>query len=236
MREAKRMKNRRTYSYKALEALLPGYLNQTLSAAEQEAVVQGLQEDPRLNEALQEWQGTQRTVQAQALHHPPAAVKEQLMARVRACNLPQRQVTPAWFVRAWGVTLGITTLLLLWVILQPGIQLQWSVQQGQAAAFRIYRAPAGSADFTLLHESANPPVAQTYRFVDTDLWRGRAYAYRIVALGPEGQRVFSNEVTTDAFTALPGQLAVILTSMIIGYSAVKLIEQWPVPPRRHQIC
>lgn len=230
------MKHQRKLSLKKLETLLPGYLDRSLSAAEHQAVEQGLQESPSLSQSLRKWQEVQVLIKGQALHQPSPAAQERLMARVRACNLPQRNATPVWFTRAWGAALAVTTLLLLWAVLQPGIQLQWSVNQGHAAAFHIYRAPAGSADFALLYKSTNLPAAREYRFVDTALWRGQAYAYRIVALGPEEQRLFSNEVITDVYTALPGQLAVILTSIIIGYSAVTFIERWPVPPRRHQVC
>lgn len=230
------MKRQRQAHLKRLESLLPWFLNQTLPPAEQEAVGRGLEENPLLRASLHKWQQLQRLVKAQPLQSPPATVKAQLMTRIRACNLPHRQVLPLWFVRGWGILLAVTTLLLLWGLLQPGVQLQWNVQAGRAIAFRIYRAPAGSTDFALLYEVTNPPIAPTYRFVDTAIWRGRAYTYRIVAFGPEGARVFSNEVTTDIFTALPGQLAVLLTSLMLGYSAVKFIEQWPIPPRRHQVC
>ena len=230
------MKERFRSSIKKLEALLPWYLNRTLTAPEHQKVTQGLQESPELVHSLQEWNTVQTLVKKQPLHQPSAAVQERLMARVRACNLPQQTTIPLWFTRAWCMTLAITTLLFLWVTLQPGIRLQWSINQAQIAAFNIYRAPAGSADFALLYASTNPPQAREYRFVDTALWSGRAHSYRIVALGAEGQRLFSNEVIAGAHTALPGQLAVILTSIIVGYSAVMLIENWPTPPRRYQVC
>ncbi|MDX9955555.1 MAG: hypothetical protein RBT75_15755 [Anaerolineae bacterium] len=230
------MRDRFRSSIKKLESYLPWYVNRTLTAAANQKVTQGLQENPELGHSLQEWETVQSLVKKQPLQQPSPAVQERLMARVRACNLPQRNIIPLWFSRAWGITLAITALLFLWVMLQPGVQLQWSVNQAQIAAFNIYRAPAGSVDFALLYAATDPPRAREYRFVDTALWNGRAHSYRIVALGAEGQALFSNEVMTGAHTALPGQLAVILTSIIIGYGAVMLIENWPTPPRRFQIC
>ncbi len=229
------MKDRSRPGKRKLEALLPWYVNKTLTPPEHQRVEQGLKDHPDLNQTLREWHIVQTVVKGQPLQEPGTAVHERLMARVRAQNLPQRNATTLWFTRAWGLALAITALLFLWLLLRPGIQLQWSVHQGQVTAFAIYRAPAGSDDFALLHQSTNPPVAREYRYVDTSLWNGRAHAYRIVALGPTGQQLFSNEVMAGAHTALPGQLAVVLTSIIVGYSAVMLIERWPTPPRRYQI-
>ncbi len=217
-----------------LKALLPWYLNRTLPPAEQQRVERELQEHPELHQPLNEWRTVQTLVKGQQVQYPSPEVQARLMAQIRAHNLPRRQTLPPWLARSWGLLVTLVMLCLLWAVFQPGIQLRWQVSQGDIAGFHIYRAPAGSADFTLLTEITQPSVAGAYRFVDTTVWRGQAYTYRIVTLGRDGQQLLSSEVLVGAGAALLGQLSVTLTSVLLGWSAVLLLERWPTPPRRYQ--
>jgi hypothetical protein len=58
-------------------------------------------------------------------------------------------------------------LLVLWGIVRPGVLLEWSVEGSGLAAYRIYRAEEGSAEFQLLEEIPAETGAGRYRYIDT---------------------------------------------------------------------
>jgi hypothetical protein len=139
---------------------------------------------------------------------------------------PVRQRTALLPRLAWGTAVALAVLVVLWTLLQPGIQLQWAVDGGTPAAFRIYRAPAGSADFGLLGEVPAEPAVQAYSYVDARLWPAQTYMYRVEAVGAEGEAAASRAITADARTVLPAQLAILLTSLIVGCAAVVVVQRW----------
>jgi hypothetical protein len=125
-----------------------------------------------------------------------------------------------WLPRlALGAAVGLAVLLLLWVVLQPGIVLEWSVEGDPALAFRVYRAPVGTADFGLVGEVPAEPQVRRYRYVDALPWLAKAYEYRVEALAAGGQPVLSQATEAGALEALPAQLAVVLLSLLAGLGA-----------------
>jgi hypothetical protein len=145
------------------------------------------------------------------------------MARLTARARP---ATSPWLAWAWGAAMTAAVLILLWATVQPGIALQWSVSDGGLTGFRVYRAPAGSANFGLLRQVPARPDARQYTYVDTLLVPGQTYVYRVEAVGQSGPLAASPTITGNALTALPYQLAILLTSLIAGYVAVMLARQW----------
>jgi hypothetical protein len=135
-----------------------------------------------------------------------------------------------WLVRlAWGTAVGLAVLVLLWFVLQPGIVLDWTVQGEPALAFRVYRAPVGTADFGLVGEVLAEPAVQRYRYVDARPWLGWSYDYRVEVVGQDGRPVVSHATTAGVQDALPGQLSVLLTSVLSGLVAVWLAQSWHRP-------
>ncbi|MBN1262468.1 MAG: hypothetical protein JXB35_17440 [Anaerolineae bacterium] len=217
----------KTYSRsksKDLQALLPWYVNGTLSGTESQEVEALLENDAHARAEANAWATLRKAVQAQPAAPPSAALRARVMAAIRASE--NRPLVPHWFTRVWATILTLTVLLFLWGLVQPGVQLQWSTGGNGAAAFRIYRAPAGSNDFDLLYESLNPPAAWEYRYVDTELWHGQRYAYRIEVVNVLGRQISSDVIRPAPLAALPGQLAVLFTSLCMGYVGLTFIEGW----------
>jgi hypothetical protein len=208
-------------------ALLPWYLNDTLSPAERRVVESWLEQGTGAEAGLAAWQQVQQAVAGQPEQVPSPAVWQRVSARVDARSAPKRaSMLPRL---AWGVAATLAVLIALWTILQPGIVLAWTVEGGPPTAFRVYRAPVGTADFGLVGEVPVVPGEQQYRYVDARPWTAQAYVYRVEVVGAGGQPVLSQAVTASALDALSGQVAILLTSFIAGWVAVMLAQRLRMP-------
>jgi hypothetical protein len=206
--------------------LLPWYVNGTLTAAECEAEEHWLRQSAAAQVELEVWRRLRAAVVGQPQRSPSPAVWRRVMARVRAQGAVRQPVRArpllAW---AWGGALAAALLILLWSTVQPGVVLQWSVSDGPLAGFRVYRAPLGSADFSLLYETPAQPGVDRYTYVDARLLPGRAYVYRVEGVGRGGRSAFSRAITASALDALPAQLAILLISLIGGCGAAMLAQR-----------
>jgi len=212
---------------KRQEELLPWYTNGTLTPAEREAVERWLRQTPEAPDKLAGWQQLRAAVTGQVQQTPPPSVWRRVMARVRAKDASHQQTrTLPRLTWAWGAALAMVALILLWGIIQPGIVLQWSVSDGPLSAFRVYRAPVGSADFDLLHEVPARPGMRQYTYVDVRPWPTQTYVYRVEGVRQGGRSALSQAITANALDALPGQLAILFTSLVIGYGGVILVQRW----------
>jgi hypothetical protein len=211
---------------KRAKELLPWYVNGRLTTTEQEAVERWLHHSPDGLAELAEWQQVRTAVSGQAQQEPSPEAWRRVTARVRSLDDShgQPQILPrlAW---VWGGMLAVAIVALLWVVVQPGIVLQWSVNDGPLTAFRVYRAPVGSTDFELVYEIRAQPDSEEYTFIDAALWPGQTYVYRVEGLNPGEQPAVSQAITANALEALPSQLAVILVGLIGGYGAAMLVQQ-----------
>jgi len=210
------------------EELLPWHANDTLTAFERIVVERWLRRSSEARARLAGWRRLRQAVADQELRTPSPSTWRRVMTRVRepdAARLQRRM--PLGLTWAWGTVLTLAVLIMLWVVIQPGIVLQWSVSDGPPVAFRVYRAPVGSADFSLLHEEPARPDVQRYTYVDARPWPVRTYVYRVEGVRRSGQSsALSPAVTASALDALPGQLALLCTSLIVGYGAVILAQWW----------
>jgi hypothetical protein len=124
--------------------------------------------------------------------------------------------------------LALVTLAVLWTVMQPGIGLQWSVNRGAVtAAFRIYRAPLDSNRFEIVREVPARPDTLDYSFTDTALWPGQTYQYRIEAVNHEAS---SATIAANGLGVLPLQLAIVVSSLLIGLAAAFVIGQFAAAP------
>lgn len=215
-------------SSEELRELLPWYVNGTLSRDERAAVERWLRQSPQAAADLASWRRLSAAVSGQKLGRPSSSVRRRVMARTARTQgaARTRRLRHAW---VWGAALALAILVVLWSAIQPGIVLQWSVNDGPLTAFRVYRAPAGSADFDLLQELPAQPDAQRYTYVDARLWPTQTYVYRVEGVRQSGQTALSQSITASALQAFPGQLAILLTSLIAGCSAVALARRWRGP-------
>ena len=211
---------------KRAKELLPWYVNGSLTTREQEAVERWLRQSPDGSDELADWQQVRAAVSGQTQREPSPDIWRRVTARARSLDdshgRTQVLPRPAW---GWVGMLAVAIVALLWVVFQPGIVLQWSVNDGPMTVFRVYRAPVGSTDFELVYETHAQPDSGEYTFVDAVLWPGQTYVYRVEGLNPGEQPAVSQAITANALEALPSQLAVILVGLIGGYGAAMLVQQ-----------
>lgn len=119
--------------------------------------------------------------------------------------------------------------ILLWRVLPPGLVVQWSVQGEVPATFRVYRAPAESAeadDFTLIGELAAESGVVNYDFTDLRLIPGQQFSYRVEGFSETGQLATSQAMVGDSLEALPGQLILLLVVSVIGLGIYAALGQF----------
>ncbi len=169
------------------------------------------------------------SLQAQPESLPSPAVLERVRARLEPekTRLP-RAAWPAW---VFGVFLALAVLVLSWAVLRPGVVLEWSVESPALEKFRVYRAVQPDAEFDLLEEVAASPSTGSYTFVDDVFLPAQPYVYRVEVVGSTGS-TYSQVVTGDTLAALLTQLAVLLASLVIGYSGVLLLQVQAAQGRR----
>ncbi|GAB4580753.1 MAG: hypothetical protein Fur0022_34950 [Anaerolineales bacterium] len=120
------------------------------------------------------------------------------------------------------MALVLLSLVLLWQVFPPGITLQWTSISGEPLTFRIYRASSSSSHQFELLDEISPSVkltsleARVYTYSDYFLLPGQEYIYRIEAVDQNGV-IASQQIISDAAHALPGQISLFVTLLILAY-------------------
>jgi hypothetical protein len=198
--------------------LLPWYLNHSLPTTEQPAVEEQARREPQ---TLSAWQAVRSAALSQRSRVPPFAVRQRVLAQASAA-VRARSRMPRWLPVLSGAAFAMLALLLLWNIVQPGIGLQWSVSGGVPTAFRVYRAFAGSDRFEILREIPAQSGIMDYFYVDTALWPGQMYQYRVEAVD---DRAASATIAANSAEVLPAQLAIVLSSLLIGIAGAYVLRE-----------
>ncbi|MBI5564306.1 MAG: hypothetical protein HY870_05395 [Chloroflexi bacterium] len=201
-------------------ALLPWYANQTLPEAEREAVEAWLKTQPDAADQLAAVSVLQSAISEQPKLPPSPLVRQQLLAHISLQQrAPRRLARPAWLV---GSAVTVILLVALWAVIQPGIALQWSVAGTGASAYRVYRAPVDSEEFSLISEIPAQHNGQAYSFTDITSLPGQTYTYVVEAVTDSGETTLSPLAVGRGLDVLPAQLALILTSLVAGAAATLL--------------
>ena len=206
--------------------LLPWVVNHSLAEAEQQAVDDAIRQQSVKASELTAWQQVRAAAMSQPQRPPAPIVRQRLLAQTRTRTQPR--VLHRWLPLLSGVMLTLLTLAVLWNVVQPGIGLQWSVNGAIPAAFRIYRAPLGSDRFEIVREVPARPNTVDYSFIDTTLWPGQTYQYRIEAVNHEAM---SATIAASGSDVLPLQIAIVLSSLLIGLAAAFVLRQLAATPR-----
>jgi hypothetical protein len=74
-----------------------------------------------------------------------------------------------------------------------------------------------------LHTFEATQAGQPYRYVDVYVWPGQTYVYRVEARDAE-QVIDQRALVVPGYIALPGQLAVLATGVLVGYGAVIFMQ------------
>ncbi len=197
--------------------LLPWHLNHSLPAAERPAAEEQAWRSARTVSA---WQAVRLAALSPPSRLPPAAVRQRVLTQART-TIPASRM-PRWLPVLSGAIFALLALLLLWSVVQPGIGLQWSVNGAVPATFRVYRAPAGSDRFEILREIPAKSGIMNYSYVDTALWPGQRYEYRVEAVN---DRQASATIAASGAEILPAQLAIVISSLLIGVAGAYALRE-----------
>lgn len=204
--------------------LIPWFVNGSLDADETKIVETWLTESPFANNQLEIWKMIQATVRTQKILTPPASIWNSLIEDVNETRKRSIIIWQKWIFTGVGIGLAILVFITLWGFVQPGVRLQWSVRGQAPVAFRIYRAPTDSDEFTLIRELKSRGELLDYQFIDTLVIPGSGYTYRVEAVDDMGSVGYSQVIIRDTIDALPLQIVILLTSVIFGVSTYMVIN------------
>jgi len=210
-----------------LEDLTPWYINQSLSRGENDSYETWLERHPEASVDIDLWKNIKQTVVEQPHLLAPLDALKDTRARIEKYALTMssnRQILPALLA---GLAVAVMVFSLLWFIAKPGVTLRWSIKGTSSVSFRIYRAPSGSENYTLVGEVSARDNQLVYQYRDLMLMPERAYLYRVEGIDSNGGVAFSQAVASDPSSILPGQLSILLTSMIMGYACLSLLKSRP---------
>jgi hypothetical protein len=211
----------------AIRKLIPFYVNGTLSEKEKKAVEGAINNDEQARGEVDAWIHIQSVISDQPQQDPSPMIWQRVLAAAHTTERGRQSSLPVYQGFLAGAKLTISILVSLWLVIRPGVMLQWSVERDGMINYRIYRASQGSSQFELIKEVTAQIDRSRYNYVDTSLIPGKDYVYRVEAIPPTGAPTFSQVVQGRYLEILPGQLAILLTSIITGYGIVFLIHSWP---------
>ena len=210
--------------------LLPWYINETLSESEKIAVQNLINHHPK---SLDDYQITQRIsniLQAQESLSPSNRVKNHLLNIVHKQPTSSKNTIRPWL---WSVPMTIFIFIILWLVVQPGTILQWSINGISTESFLIYRAPEGSSQFVLIDELSAIPSQPSYQYADILVIPGQTYQYVIEVRDQDGNTTRSRATTNDSQMALAAQIALFLTSIILTFGIIKVVQEIKTFPQLH---
>jgi len=185
--------------------------------------------EPDQDASLLDWEELRNMVAEQPELEPPPEIERRVLAQIRVREAERLTPAPPGYTWAQGALVAILVTALLWGVLKPGLVLEWKTETTPAVFFRISRAPQGSTEFVILSGLEATPAATSYRYIDPYVWPGTSYNYRVEALDATGRVLAERFLVVAALLALPGQLAVLFSGLMVGYGAVVL---WQLQQRR----
>lgn len=206
---------------KRAKSLLPWYVNGSLEAEERQGVADWLQSDDHAAEMQSELQQFATLVRDQETRTPPRSVDTKLFARIRERQARWRGIRQ-W---AWGIPVAALLFALLWLVIQPGAQLQWSVRGDAVSEFRVYRAPVGSTTFELIAEIPAIASQQSYQYRDVDIFPGKPYHYTIEIVDQAGNISRSPVVASDPWESLSIYMTIMLTSFVLAFGMIAIKQE-----------
>ena len=215
--------NKAVNSDEDIHGLLPQYASDSLPAADRQRVEAWLEKHPELRSEVAFWEQLRSGLQSQPQAAPGQEVWQGLSQRVA---LHQRRAQRSAISILAGLALAVFSLVILWLTIRPGVLLQWTVSGTDQLTYQVYRAPTGGQDFVLLGEVHGTPGVRQYSYLDALFLPGQSYVYRVEGLSLSGSAVVSQGVVSQSLAALPGQLAILLASLLVGYLAASLARNW----------
>lgn len=169
-----------------------------------------------------------QTIRSQKLHTPSPEVITKILAKADQ-PVRNRWIFTSWL---WGIPLMLLIFSLLWLVLQPGNQLQWVALGNRPATFHIYRAPSGTNGFKLIEELPVNPTQQSYQYADAFVLPGQNYQYRIEVRDQSGNTITSSTAIGNTWMTSVSQIAILLTGFMLTFGIITIVEEikpsaWP---------
>jgi hypothetical protein len=183
--------------------------------------------DAEANFTQERVQKVARAVRSQDVHTPSPQVIDRILSEVNSVSKYRWAETP-W---VWGIPVMLVIFSLLWLLLQPGNQLQWFTQGNQPATFKIYRAPAGTAAFKLIEEVPATPYQLTYQYADTLVLPGQTYEYLIEVRDQHGNTITSRTAISNTRLTSIIQIAILLTGFMLTFGIITIVQEHTPSPR-----
>jgi hypothetical protein len=117
--------------------LLPWFINDTLSAHEREKVETVIKGDELLRTEGETWMRIRTAVNNQPQREPSPLVWPRVMASIHESLGAKRQTALSNLSILAGALMTLTVLILLWLTVQPGFVLQWSLEKDGMTSYRI---------------------------------------------------------------------------------------------------
>jgi hypothetical protein len=204
--------------YKSLIKLIPWYINGTLSKEEYLRVNTLLNQDADLQKTMTAWNKLGRRISHQSIIQPSSNVESLLLERIASQSSNSR-----FHLHMYAVLLSTVALMIFWVVFRPGISLHWSIHNSHVDTFRVYRSTNGSSDYKLIYETNTKDDGAIFNYIDTLLIPWSSYSYVVKGIRGDAEFVISPMVTSQAIKVLPGQVALITASLVLGYAFAWLI-------------
>jgi hypothetical protein len=198
--------------------VLLAYLKNDLSASGTWLVNHWLSANVQARHTLNELEILQGGFQSQKEQAPRPELFQQIQAAIQA--LPESnpaKPTLSWRTWAYGMGLIVMMLLIVLTLLPPKVNLIWTTSNANTEVFYVYRAPAESEDFKLITTIPSTIENNRYSFSDYQLIPGQTYTYQITAIDKDGLSSVSQLQTDNNLEILPGQIGLILTTLIASY-------------------
>ncbi len=210
---------------KNIKDFLPWYINKTLTKSETLEIESWLQGDPKADLYQDSVQQIAEVLSKQSVISPSHQVRAKILNSIHK-PVPQSNRFLQWI---WGIPLTLLIFSLLWLIIQPGNLLQWSVRDTNAAAYRVYRAPVGGTTFTFVEELPAYPSQQFYQYSDPALIPGQNFNYAIEIVDRLGNTKISQVSSTNTMMALSSQIALLLASFILAFGMITIAQEINFP-------
>ncbi len=206
-----------------LEHLLHGYINNRLTPEQRRQVDAWLDSSPQTGQQLRSWRKIHTALQGRPVRTPPSRIWLALERRVFYAGTRRGRSAASLLA---GIALAVITLVLLWLTIRPGVLLEWTVSGDSLAAYRVYRTQADSQESVLLGEIDSKPGEIRYTYLDVLSLPGQRYVYQVEGVTASGVSIVSQRVASQPLTALPGQLAILISSLVLGVLAAILVRNW----------
>ena len=212
--------------------LLPWYLNGTLDISEHQEVEARLKKDETAAAHLDNLSQLSKALHTQDVQTPSHEVETRLFAKIHHEHQTRRGGFLQWI---WSAPLAALVFALLWLVIQPGTQLQWAVRGEAAATFQVYRAPVGSLNFELIAEIPAVAGQQNYRYRDTGIFPGKTYHYAIEVISQDGTASFSPTVANNSWETFTAYTILFLTSFVLTLGLITIRQELKIQHNRYAI-